>query len=117
VLAALNTVEVAIQPLAEIDLFHAGEDWAQARRPAAEEFVRQRLADLGARLDGREWLEDRFTVGDLMMAAVLKILRHTDLVAEQPAVATYLERCTARPAYARALHDHLAAFAAGPEAA
>jgi glutathione S-transferase len=110
VFAALNTVEVAIQPLAEIDLFHASEDWAQARRPRAEERVRQRLRDLAARLDGRDWLEDRFTAGDLMMAAVLKILRHTELVAAEPAVAAYLARCQARPAFARAERDHLAAF-------
>ena len=71
------------------------------------------LADLAARLAGREWLEDRFTAGDLMMATVLLILRHTELVAEQPAVAAYLARCTARPAYARALGDHSGSVRAG----
>ena len=33
--AALNTIEVPIQQLAEIDLFHADESWARERRPAA----------------------------------------------------------------------------------
>src|SRR6266705_968783 len=33
--AALNTIEPRIQHLAELDLFHAGEEWAKLRRPAA----------------------------------------------------------------------------------
>jgi glutathione S-transferase len=96
--------------LAEIDLFHADADWARVRRPATEESVRRRLRDLADWLDGRDWLEDRFTAGDLMMATVLRILRHTDLVAAEPAVAGYLARCEARPAFRRAERDHIAAF-------
>ncbi len=45
-----------------------------------------------------------------MMATVLRILRHTDLVASEPAVQAYLERCQSRPAFRRAERDHLAAF-------
>ena len=72
--------------------------------------MRQRLADLAAWLDGRDWLEDRFTAGDLMMATVLQILRHTDLVAEQPAVARLPRPVHRRAAYRRAYGDHMAAF-------
>src|SRR5712671_802631 len=35
VFAALNSVEPAVQTLAELDLFHAKEAWAPAQRPAA----------------------------------------------------------------------------------
>jgi glutathione S-transferase len=114
-LAALNTIEVVVQPLAEIDLFYPDEDWAQARRPDAERAVRHRLAELAAWLGDREYLEHRFTAGDLMMAAVLRILRHTDLVAAEPNLAGYLKRCEARPAFRHALRDHMAPFA--PEVA
>jgi len=89
--AALNTIEVAIQPLAEIDLFHAGEDWAKARRPDAEQPVKRRLAELAARLGDRGYLEDSFTAGDLMMTTVLRILRHTDLVEIEPKLHAYKE--------------------------
>src|SRR5262245_48496277 len=34
-LAALNTMEMAIMPLAAIDAFYAGEEWARLRRPEA----------------------------------------------------------------------------------
>lgn len=112
VLAALNSVEIFVQPLAEIDLFHPEEDWARQRRPQAVEAIRQRLGELATWLDGREYLEDRFTVGDLMMTHVLRCLRHTDLVDAEPTLKAYQSRCEARPAFQRALADHMAVFAA-----
>ncbi|HYO73175.1 MAG TPA: glutathione S-transferase family protein, partial [Archangium sp.] len=82
--AALNTMEPPIQNLAEVDLFHAGEEWVEQRRPQVVEAVRTRLAELGRWMEGREYLEERFTAGDLLMTTVLQILRHTELVAEVP---------------------------------
>lgn len=116
VLAALNTVEVPVQQLAVIDLFHAGKEWARLRRPEVEASVRKRLAELSAWLSDRDYLEQRFTAGDLMMASVLRLLRHTDLVAAEPNLAAYLARCEARPAFRKALADQLAAFARAEEA-
>ena len=108
--AALNSIEIIIQPLAEIDLFHAGEDWTAPRRPMVEEQLRQRLGDLAGWLGEREYLEERFTAGDLMMTTVLRILRHTDVLAAFPTLTAYKARCEARPAFQRALRDQMAAF-------
>lgn len=112
VFCALNTMEMQIQQLAALDLFYANEDWAKTRRPAQEEMVKKRLSELAAALGDKEYLEDRFTVGDLMVAAVLRILRHTDLVAGEPRLQAYLDRCTARPAFQRALDAQMAVFKA-----
>jgi glutathione S-transferase len=112
VFSALNSIEIAIVPLAQIDLFYANESWAKERRPAAEAFVRQRLADLAEALGDKPHLEGRFTVGDLMMVAVLRNLRHTDLIAEYPNLAAYMQRCEARPAFQRALEGQMSAFRA-----
>ncbi len=112
VFAALNSVEIAIQGLAEIDLFHASEDWVKVRRPQVEEWVVQRLRELAAALGDREYLEGRFTAGDLMMTTVLRILRHTDLLDREPRLKAYKERCEARPAFQRALCGQLSAFEA-----
>lgn len=109
--AALNTVEPPIQKLAEIDLFHAEEEWAKLRRPAAVEAVKTRLVNLSGWLDGRDYLEDRFTAGDLLMTTVLRNLRHTDLVAQMPVLEAYRLRCEARPAFQSALADQMAPFA------
>ncbi|HLC08923.1 MAG TPA: glutathione S-transferase family protein [Methyloceanibacter sp.] len=108
--AALNTIEVVIQPLAEIDFFFANQEWAKLHRLDVEKRAKLRLAELAARLGDRDYLEDRFTVGDLMMTTVLRILRHTDLVEAEPKLKVYQARCEARPAFQRAHRDHMAAF-------
>lgn len=108
--AALNTIESPIQELGGIDLFHAEEAWAIARRPQVETFLRERLTQLAGALGDREYLEGRFTVGDLMMADVLRILRHTDLLDTWPTLKAYKERCEARPAFQRALAAQLEGF-------
>jgi glutathione S-transferase len=112
--AALNTIEPPVQNLAGIDLFYAGQEWARLRRPDSEAAVRKRLAELAAVLGDKPFLDGaRFTVGDLMMATVLRILRHTDLVAGQSPLAEWLARCESRPAFQRALAGQMAGFEEG----
>jgi len=111
--AALNSVEPAIVNLLLIDIFFAGEEWARLRRPGAEDFARQKLRRVSDWLGDKQWLEgDRFTAGDLLMVTVFRFLRHTDLVAEFPNLAAYVERGQSRPAFKQALSDQLATFAA-----
>jgi glutathione S-transferase len=111
ILAALNSVEPHIQNLAELDLFHSREPWAASRRPMAEEAAQKRLAAVETWLGDRDYLEDRFTAADLMMTTVLRNLRHTDLISRRPVLRAYQERCEARPAFEKALEDHLKPFA------
>jgi glutathione S-transferase len=110
VVASLNSVEPSILELISIDIFNADAEWARLRRPGAEQNVRRRLGQLARWLGERDYLEDRFTAGDLMMTTMLRILRHTDLVAEHPNLARYQARCEARPAFERALAAQLAVF-------
>ena len=110
--AALNSVEPAILNLLQIDIFFRDEEWAKLRRPGAEDFVKLKLKRVSDWLGDKEWLEDRFTIGDLVMITVLRFLRHTDLVTGFPNLAAYLKRGEARPAFQRALADQLAVFAA-----
>ncbi|MEO6798431.1 MAG: glutathione S-transferase family protein [Rhodanobacter sp.] len=113
-IAALNSIEPAVQQLAEIDLFHQGEAWVVQRRPQVEAFVKSRLGALSAWLGANEYLESRFTAADLLMSDVLRNLQHTDLVAQHPALKAYCGRCAARPAFQKALRDQLADFAPDP---
>ena len=108
--AALNSVEPRLQNLGELDLFHAQQRWAQERRPVVLEAAQKRLAALAAWLDGREYLEERFTAADLLMTTVLRIPRHTTLIADRPVLEAYRLRCEARPAFARALAAQMAVF-------
>jgi glutathione S-transferase len=110
-IAALNSVEPFVMNVAAIDAFYADQEWAKLRRPSAEAFVRQRLASLSKALADKPYLDgDRFTAGDLMMSTVLRILRHTDIVTSDQRLAAYVERCTARPAFHRALDAQLGDF-------
>ncbi len=97
--------------VAAIDAFYADQEWAKLRRPGAEAFLRQRLASLSNALGDKPYLDGgQFTAGDLMMATVLRILGHTDIVTSDHRLAPYLERCTARAAFRRALAAQLADF-------
>jgi glutathione S-transferase len=110
-IAALNSIEPFVMNVASIDLFYAKEEWARLRRPGAVDFVRRRLSALAKSLGDKPFLDgDRFTAGDLMMATVLRILEHTDIVSGDRRLAAYLERCTARRAFKRALAAQIGDF-------
>jgi glutathione S-transferase len=109
--AALNSIEPSVMNVASIDLFYADEEWAKLRRPGAVEFVGRRLSALSSSLGDKPYLDgERFTAGDLMMTTVLRILEHTDIVTSDRRLAAYVERCTARPAFARALDAQIGDF-------
>jgi glutathione S-transferase len=111
--AALNSVEPALLNLVLIDVFYADEEWAKLRRPGATDFARLKLKRVADWLGEKTCLEgDDFTIGDLMMVSVLRNLRNSDLVGEQPNLAAYLERGTARPAFKRAIEAQFADYRA-----
>lgn len=119
IFAALNSIEQFIHEFAFLDAFYPNEEWARLRKPSARAQLNARLAQLSKRLDDREYLEGRFTAGDLMMSSVLRILRDTDVLAAFPNLAAYRVRCEARPAFQRALAGQMESFredapAAGP---
>jgi glutathione S-transferase len=110
-IAALNSIEPCVMNVVAIDVFYADQEWAKLRRPGAAAFVRHRLTSLSKALGDKPYLDgDRFTAGDLMMSTVLRILRHTDIVTSDRRLAAYVERCTARPAFHRALDAQLGDF-------
>jgi glutathione S-transferase len=110
-IAALNSIEPFVMNVALIDIFYADQEWAKLRRPSAVQFVERRLAALSKTLGEKPYLDGaRFTAGDLIMTTVLRILRHTDIVTSDQRLAAYVERCTARPAFQRALAAQLGDF-------
>ena len=112
-IAALNSIEPFVMNVVLIDLFYANEEWAKLRRPGAVAFVQRRLSALSQSLGDKPYLDgNRFTAGDLMMTTVLRILKHTDIVTSDKRLAAYIERCTSRPAFKRALDAQLGDFRA-----
>ena len=110
-IAALNSIEPHVMNVATLEIFYANEEWAKLRRPGAIEFLLKRLSGLSKSLGDKPYLDgDRFTAGDLMMSTVLRILTGSDIVIRDPRLAAYIERCTARTAFRRALDAQLGDF-------
>jgi glutathione S-transferase len=100
--AALNTVEPPILELMTVRILEGDEPWADERLPLVADRIRERLAQLAARLGDADWLDGHFSAGDLMMVSVLLRLRASGLLDEFPTLAAYVARGEARPAYRRA---------------
>ena len=109
IFAALNSLEQFVHNYVFLS-FYPNEEWAKLRKPSAREELVGRLKQLSQRLGNREYLEGRFTAGDLMMASVLRILRDTDVLDQFPNLAEYRKRCEARPTFQKALADNLVPY-------
>jgi len=109
---ALNTVEPPCWMLNGIDMQYQGPKGEEigGLRAWAVSVLEIHLDSLVRVLEGKEYLCDRFSAADLLMTTVLRILRDTDLVEKRPVLAAYQRRCEQRPAFQKALADHLASF-------
>jgi glutathione S-transferase len=110
VLAALNSIEPQAQNFLELDACDAGEAWTKERRPLVEAALDQRLAALSTWLGDEEYLEGRFTAGDLIMTTVLRELVDCGALARFPNLDAYRRRCEARPAFGRAMAAQMQTF-------
>ena len=88
----------------------------EAEAEQAAKLALQRLEQLQTALDGRDWMvADRFSVADLLLAEVLRIPTAHGLLDGLPILRAYHDRALARPAFGKALADHMAHWqAAGP---
>jgi len=111
--AALNTVEPPIVERGMTKLLERDKPWYAERLPVLEGRVRDRLKALSARLGDAEWLDAKFSAGDLLMVTVLRRFEPgAGIVEEYPNLAAYVARGEARPAYKRAFEAQLAVFTA-----
>ena len=111
--AAINTVEPPILELQTAKFLEGDKPWTAERLPLIRERIGKRLQELSARLGDAEWLDGKFSAGDLMMVAVLLRSRPSGMLDEFPKLSAYVARAEARPAYQRAFAAQLAVFNAG----
>ena len=62
-------------------------------------------------LMGRKWLVESFSVADILMADVLRLIDRFDGLDNYPQCRAYLARATTRPAFIKAHTDQMAHFA------
>ncbi|MDR3500889.1 MAG: glutathione S-transferase family protein [Parvibaculum sp.] len=112
--AALNSVEMAVLPWFLQKTSGGGSDAPVPEH--LEAFLKARLTRMEAVLAGREWLAGSFSVADILMADVLRLVARLDGLAAFPACRDYVARATARPSFVKAHADQLAHFAASDAA-
>lgn len=108
--AALNSVEAASLPWSI--LMFSGENGDTPAWNILNGFLKARLKHMEPVLAGREWLAGSFSVADILMSDVLRLVDRFDGLAEHPACRGYVERATARPCFVKAHADQMAHFAA-----
>jgi glutathione S-transferase len=110
VIAALNSIEPFAQayiPLAEAE---ALESWEQQQLASAEALLNKRLTGLSDWLGDKDYLEGRFTAGDIIMGTVLRELVNSGALTRFPSLDAYRRRCEARPAFVRAMEGQMSTF-------
>ena len=108
--ASLASVEAASQPWSFF--MFSGETDETPMRKFFDSFLEARLKHMETVLDGSEWLVGTFSVADILMADVLRLVDRFDGLARFPACRAYVARATARPAFVKAYADQMAHFAA-----
>ena len=108
--AAMNSVELPLLSLLILD-------WTKDEgkyRDFALAWAKRHLGNLDRWLDGREFIATTaFTVADILMAHVLDEIKDKSLIQPYARVASYRDRCFARPAWKRTLDSYLARVEAG----
>jgi glutathione S-transferase len=108
--AALASVEAASQPWSFF--MFSGDTDETPMRKFFDSFLEARLKHMETVLAGREWLAGTFSVADILMADVLRLVDRFDGLAGNPACRGYVARATARPSFVKAHSDQMAHFAA-----
>jgi glutathione S-transferase len=108
--AALASVEAASQPWSFFQF--TGNTGDTPMWKFFDDFVSARLKHMETALVGREWLAGPFSIADILMADVLRLVDRFGGLAEFPACREYVARATARPSFVKAHADQMAHFAA-----
>ena len=113
--AALNSVEMASLPWSLFKM--SGFTGDRPEWKCLDDFLMvSRLKHIEPVLSGREWLAATFSVADILMADVLRLVDRFDGLAKYPACRDYVARATARPSFVKAYADQMAHFAAADAA-
>ena len=109
VFAALNSVEMASLPWSIFKF--SGDTGDTPQWTLLDQFLMSRLRHMEPVLARRDWLAGTFSIADILMADVLRLVDRFDGLADFAACRAYVARATSRPAFVKAHADQLAHFA------
>lgn len=108
-LSALNSLEMWTMPWQMAKVFRKDETAARE----AGRIMHQRLGQLETAMAGREFIAaGRFSIADILVADVLRIVRDEGGLDEHPGLMAYLDRMLARPAFRKVHQEQVAQFEA-----
>jgi glutathione S-transferase len=110
VFGALNSIEMASVPWS-VFIFYGFKDTSPAWK-FFDGWVGARMDRLEPVFAKSEWLAGSFSIADILMSDVLRLVNRFDRLSNHPACRDYVARATARPAFKKAHADQLAYFAA-----
>ncbi|GAA0335696.1 glutathione S-transferase family protein [Sphingomonas oligophenolica] len=108
--AALASVEAASQPWSFFKF--SGDTDETPMRAFFDGFLEARLKHMEEVLAGREWLAGAFSIADILMADVLRLVDRFEGLATYDHCRAYVARATSRPSFLKARADQMAHFAA-----
>lgn len=120
-LAALSTVETAtgawvLMQLAQRMPSVFGPPSGAAVIQHARQTMIGRLDAVEQVMETRDWIAGDFSIADILMVDVLRVVDAEGGLADHPALAAYVARATARPAFRKAMADHMAHWQAADAA-
>ncbi|MFT3729207.1 MAG: glutathione S-transferase family protein [Terricaulis sp.] len=108
--AAVSSVEPLIVQMEVSEYLESDKSWNEERMPLVVQRVRDRFAELAARLGSADWLDGEFSAADVLMIQALRRVEDQAPLTEFPVLAAYVERGKARPAFQRAFAAQKAAY-------
>jgi glutathione S-transferase len=103
IFAALNTIEPPLAELEKALRLKEPHNGYEDTLHVIEKRLRVRLTDVSSALGDAEWLDGKFSAGDLMVVSILRRWIALGIPHEFPNLANYVVRGEARPAFQRAL--------------
>jgi glutathione S-transferase len=108
--AALASVEAASQPWSFFKF--SGVTGEAPMWKFFDNFLEARLKHMDMVLTKREWLVETFSIADILMADVLRLIDRFDALTTYPACQAYVARAMVRPSFVKAHAEQMAHFAA-----
>jgi glutathione S-transferase len=82
-------------------------DASEASKVKAKQIVMEKLGVLSKSLSEKEFFTDGFTIAEIVMTSALRNADSKSLLVDFPNLTKYLRRMEARPAFQRALNEHV----------
>lgn len=113
-IAGLNSMEMVTVPWS---IHQFSNDRQGAAWERTDGWLTTRLTHLEKVIGKRDWLAGSFSIADILMADLLRLVDRFDGLKDFPTTKAYVARATARPAFIKARDEQIARFKAADAAA